>query len=260
MPFEVLQVPVWRDNYAHLLIAGDHTCALVDSPAAAPLLPILERRGLSLTHVFVTHHHADHTGSHRALLERFGGLDILGSAYDLKRGRVPGQTRGLRDGDRVTWSGETATIREAPGHTLGHLLWTWSDGRAFVGDTLFVAGCGRLFEGTAEQLDRSLNEVIAGLPADTLLYCAHEYTEANLRFARHVDPDNAALAAFAVRVAGLRAQGLSTVPQPLSLELAINPFLRCHVPAIRAAVGLDDDAPRHAVLGALRAMKDGFAG
>lgn len=260
MPFEVLQVPVWRDNYAHLLIAEDRTCALVDGPDAAPLLPILERRGLRLTHVFVTHHHADHTGSHAVLLDRLGPLEILASTYDGERGRVPGQTVRLEHGDRVSWGGETATISEVPGHTLGHLLWAWSDGRAFVGDTLFVGGCGRLFEGTAEQMHRSLNEVIAGLPPSTLLYCAHEYTEANLRFARHVDPDNAELAAFAERVAELRATGRSTVPQPLSLELAINPFLRCHTEAIRRAAGLPDDAPDHAVLGAIRAAKDGFTG
>ena len=260
MPFEVLQVPVWRDNYAHLLIADDGTCALVDGPDAAPLLPILERRGLDLTHIFVTHHHADHVGSHAALLARFGRAQVLGSAYDLERARIPGQTTGLRDGDVVRWGGETATIREVPGHTLSHLLWDWSSGLAFVGDTLFVAGCGRLFEGTAEQLDRSLNDVIARLPADTLLYCAHEYTESNLRFARHVDPDNEALSAFAARAAVRRSRGESTVPQPLSLELAINPFLRCHTPAIRSVVGLGPEAPRHEVLGALRAMKDGFGG
>jgi len=260
VPFEIVQVPVWRDNYAHLLIADDGTCALVDGPDAGPLLPLLEQRGLRLTHVFVTHHHADHTGSHPALLERFGPLEILASAWDLERGRVHGQTVGLFDKDAVRWAGSTAIVREVPGHTLGHLLWVWDDGRAFVGDTLFVGGCGRLFEGTAEQLDRSLNEVIANLPPDTLLYCAHEYTEANLRFARHVDPDNEALERFASEVAALRARGRSTVPQPLSLELVINPFLRCDTPAIRAAVGLGPDAPRHRVLGALRAMKDGFAG
>jgi hydroxyacylglutathione hydrolase len=260
MPFEVLQVPVWRDNYAHLLIADDRTCALVDGPDATPLVPLLEQRGLTLTHVFVTHHHADHVGSHAALIDRWPDLQILGSAYDLERGRIPGQTRGLRDGETVAWGGQIATVREVPGHTLGHLLWSWSGGLAFVGDTLFVGGCGRLFEGTAEQLDRSLNEVIAGLPPDTLLYCAHEYTTSNLRFARRVDPDNTALADFSRRVADLRSQGLSTVPQPLSLELAINPFLRCDSPAIRGAVGLGDDAPRHRVLGALRSMKDGDPG
>ena len=260
MAVEVLQVPVWRDNYAHLLIADDGTCALFDGADAGPLLPLLEARGLRLTHIFVTHHHADHVGSHAALLERFAGLEILGSAYDLERGRIPGQTRAVGDGEQVDWGGATATVREVPGHTLGHLVWAWSDGRAFVGDTLFVGGCGRLFEGTAEQLDRSLNGVIAALPPETLLYCAHEYTASNLRFARHVDPDNSELARFAEGVDGLRSRGESTVPQPLSLELAINPFLRCHTPAIRATVGLAAHAPRHAVLGALRAMKDGFAG
>jgi hydroxyacylglutathione hydrolase len=260
VPFEIVQIPVWQDNYAHLLIASDGSCALVDGPEAGPVLRVLDARDLRLTHVFVTHHHLDHIGANQALLERFPALQIWAGEHDGDLGRVPAQTRRIADGERIAWGGDVATVRQVPGHTLGHLAWIWDHGVAFVGDALFVAGCGRLFEGTAEQLDASLYGVLGALPTDTLLYCAHEYTEANLRFARSVEPDNAELAAFATVAAGLRAEGRSTVPQPLSLELAINPFLRCDQPAIRAAVGLDATAPRHRVLGALRAMKDGFKG
>jgi len=258
--FDVVQIPVWQDNYAYLLCAHDGTAALVDSPEAPPIQAELDRRGLRLTHIFQTHHHFDHVGANAALVEALPGLEVWGGVYDSEHDRIPGQTRVLRDGQQVEWAGEFATIHEVPGHTLGHVAWLWSNGAAFVGDTLFVAGCGRFFEGTPAQMDVSLNEVMASWPDDTLLYCAHEYTQSNIRFALHVDPGNADLRALSDEVDSLRAARRPTVPSTLARELSCNPFLRCDTPAIRAATASAPGTPRHEVLGRLRAMKDGFTG
>ncbi|MEE2828791.1 MAG: hydroxyacylglutathione hydrolase [Myxococcota bacterium] len=260
MPFAVSQIPVWTDNYAYLLTTPDGQTALVDSPEAGPIVQALEAGDLQLTHIFCTHHHPDHIGANAELAERFPDLEIWGSRYDLEQQRIPGQTRGWEDEDSFEWGGETCTVRDVAAHTLGHIAYSWSNGTAFVGDTIFFGGCGRLFEGTAEQMDHALYEVIGRLPADTLLYCAHEYTEANLRFAATVDPHNKRLRELQEEVAEIRSQGRSTVPSQLQLEREVNPFLRCDEPAIREAVGATDTTPRHEVLGALRTMKDRFRG
>ena len=256
--FEVVQVPVWTDNYAYLLCPGDGTAALVDGPEAGPILTELENRYLRLTHVFNTHHHYDHVGANEELLRTWPDLEICGSRYDFDRGRVPGQTRVLEDGEEFQWGGESCRVREVPAHTLGHIAYSWSSGRCFVGDTLFFGGCGRLFEGTAAMMDHALNEVLSALPGTTLMYCGHEYTAANLAFACTVDPENHALQQLVVDVRTAREQGRSTVPSRLEQEWAVNPFMRCNTPAIRDAVGMGPEAPRHEVLGALRIMKDGY--
>jgi len=256
--FAIQRVPVWQDNYAWVLAAEDGTAALVDAPEAAPVLEVLRSAGLRLTHIFNTHHHYDHVGSNEALQAAFPDLQIFGGVYDRDNGRIPGQTRALADGERFTWAGVGCTVREVPGHTLGHIAYLFDDGSAFVGDTLFVGGCGRLFEGTAEQLDAAINGVLATLPTDTKLYCAHEYTASNLAFARSVDPDNADLAAYAEEVDALRAADQATVPSTVGLELRINPFVRADRPELRASAGCGPEAPRHEVVGALRHMKDGF--
>lgn len=258
MTLHIQRVPVWQDNYAWILSAPDGTAALVDAPDAAPILAILAERGLRLTHILNTHHHFDHVGSNEALLAAFPDLQVFGGVYDQEHARIPGQTRALRDGERFAWGGVGCTVAEVPGHTLGHIAYLFDDGSAFVGDTLFVAGCGRLFEGTAEQLDRAINEVFDQLPPDTRLYCAHEYTASNLAFARSVDPDNGDLAAYAEQVAALRAEGQATVPSTVALERRINPFVRADRAELRAAAGCGPTAPRHEVVGALRRMKDSF--
>ena len=258
MAFDVLRIPVWQDNYAWVLAADDGTAALVDAPDAAPILALLTERGLRLTHIFNTHHHVDHVGSNDALIAAFPGLAVFAGEYDQAQARIPGQTRALADGERFTWGGVGCTVRTVAGHTLGHIAYLFDDGSAFVGDTIFVGGCGRLFEGTAQQLDHALSEVLTRLPDDTRLYCAHEYTASNLRFARSVDPDNATLAAYSEEVDGLRGEGLATVPSTVGLERAINPFVRADLPALRASAGCAADAPRHVVVGALRSMKDRF--
>ena len=260
MAFRVLQIPVWQDNYAYLLEADDGTTGLVDSPEAAPILASLSRSGRTLTHIFNTHHHPDHIGSNVALIERFPDLEVWGGSYDAEHGRIPGQTRAVVDGETFRWGGVSCTVRTIPGHTHGHIAYLWDNGCAFVGDTLFYGGCGRLFEGSAEQLDHALYAVLGPLPDDTQVFCAHEYTEANLRFAAHVDPTNVPLQAAIREVRALRSAGRSTVPSTIKREHDVNPFLRCDTHAIRLAVGSPPGAPRHEVLGALRRMKDEFRG
>ena len=260
MPFEVVQVPVWTDNYAYLLIAQDNTAALVDSPEAGPILEILAARDLSLTHIFNTHHHPDHIGSNRKLAEHFPDLEIWAGVYDSEHGRIPGQTRALRHGESFSWGGSRCRILEIPGHTLGHIAYAFDHGAVFVGDTLFVGGCGRLFEGDAKMMEHSLYRVLGALPDNSLIYCAHEYTEANLRFARSVDGANPELAELYLEVVRAREQGRPTVPSRLSSEWDVNPFLRCDSEAIRHATGSSGDTPRHQVFGILRSMKDRFRG
>lgn len=256
MSFEIVQVPVWSDNYAYLLIADDGTCAVVDSPEAAPMLGIIEERGLCLTHLFNTHHHPDHIGSNEELLRRFPALEIWGGLYDFEHGRIPGQTRVLLHEEPFSWGGAECRVLEVPGHTLGHIAYAFDTGAVFVGDTLFVGGCGRLFEGDAAMMTHSLYEVLGALPDESRIYCAHEYTEANLGFALSVDKDNVALKIYSENVRRARAQNRSTVPSLLIDERAINPFLRCDSAAIHAATGSSADRPRHEVFGILRSMKD----
>ena len=258
MTFRVVQIPVWQDNYAYLLEADDGCTGLVDSPEAAPILAALERSGRRLTHIFNTHHHPDHVGGNSELLERFPDLEIWGGQYDAEHQRIPGQTRALLDEETFRWGGEDCTVRAIPAHTHGHIAYLWKNRSAFVGDTLFYGGCGRLFEGTAEQLDHALYGVLGCLPDDTRVFCAHEYTASNLRFAAHVDPENRALKAAITEVEMLRAAGHSTVPSTIKREHEVNPFLRCDTHAIRLAVGSSPGAARHEVLGALRRMKDEF--
>lgn len=258
MAYEVVQLPVWRDNYAYVLLGEHGDAAVVDSPEAAPVLALLDARGATLSHLLNTHHHPDHVGANAELLARFPHAAVFGSVYDQQRGRIPGQTRGLIDGETFSFAGVQVTVRAVPAHTLGHIAYVFEDGSAFVGDTSFVGGCGRLFEGTAEQMDHALNEVLANLRDDVLLFCAHEYTQSNLRFALSVDGDNPALRAFSAQVDAMRAAEQPTVPSTVGLEKAINPFFRADLPALRASAGLPSSAARHEVLGRLRAMKDHF--
>jgi hydroxyacylglutathione hydrolase len=258
LTFEIVQVPVWSDNYAYLLIASNGSCAVVDSPEAAPILEVIETRSLQLTHIFNTHHHPDHVGANAELQERFPSLQIWGGRYDFEHGRIPGQTKALAHNARFLWGGVACRVLEVPGHTLGHIAYAFREGAVFVGDTLFVGGCGRLFEGDPEMMTQSLYEVLGELPDESRIYCAHEYTEANLRFALSVDSSNHELTVYAENVKRVRALGRPTVPSLLGDERAINPFLRCESEAIRRATGSTIDRPRHEVFGILRAMKDNY--
>jgi len=237
--------------------AGSRSAVVVDASEASPVLAALERLELELVAVLCTHHHFDHVGGNEEVARRFPGIQVFGHASD--RGRIPAQTEFLEHGDEFDVAGMHFRVQHIPGHTMGAIAYVVEDA-VFTGDTLFAAGCGRLFEGTPAMMYESLNEKLGKLPGETRVYCGHEYTAANLRFAAHVEPGNAAVKQKAAVVAGLREQGKPTVPSTLADERATNPFMRCDSPEIRAAVAkqVAKDAPPAAVLGAIRAMKDAF--
>ncbi|NJD24236.1 MAG: hydroxyacylglutathione hydrolase [Betaproteobacteria bacterium] len=250
--FEISAIPAFKDNYIWLLTRGNRA-AVVDPGDAAPVIARLSRAGLVLETVLVTHHHADHQGGVRELLTRWPAA-VFGPASE----SITGLTCPLSGGERISVLDVALDVIPVPGHTLGHLAYLAGDA-LFCGDTLFGAGCGRLFEGTPAQMAASL-ALLAALPATSKVYCAHEYTEANLRFARMVEPDNPAIARRVEEVAARRGAGLSTVPSTLADELATNPFLRCAVPVVvtaAAARGAVDASPE-AVFAAIRAWRNAF--
>ncbi|MFT7722043.1 MAG: hydroxyacylglutathione hydrolase [Roseateles sp.] len=233
-------LPAFDDNYLWLLDNG-REALVVDPGDAAPVAAALDARRLTLAGILLTHHHGDHVGGVAALRPRLQG-PVCGPA----RERLPGPVRPVQGGDTVELLGLRFAVLDVPGHTAGHVAYfaaevPGQDPLLFCGDTLFSAGCGRLFEGTPAQMHASLQS-LAALPAATRLCCAHEYTLSNLRFAREVDPGNAALAAYAAWCEAERAAGRPTLPGRLDTELRVNPFLRCAEPALR------DAARRHAPL------------
>lgn len=225
--FSISFIPAFKDNYIWLLTLG-RRAVVVDPGDAAPVQARLEADGLALEGILITHHHADHQGGVGALVERWQP-----TVYAPASESITGGNRLLSGGESIEILGQPVDVMAVPGHTLGHLAYL-APGALFCGDTLFGAGCGRLFEGTPAQMAASLSR-IAALPDATLIYCAHEYTEANLRFARAVEPDNPAIAARSAKVAALRALGQASVPSTLAEEKASNPFLRCREPAVIAA-------------------------
>ena len=250
--FEILLIPAFKDNYIWLLVR-DGRAAVVDPGDAAPVMARLEALQLRLETILITHHHADHQGGVAELVERWHPR-VFGPAEE----SITGCTDPLSGGETIDVLGERVAVLPVDGHTLGHIAY-YVPGAVFCGDTLFGAGCGRLFEGTPAQMSASLGR-LAALPDDTLVYCAHEYTEANLRFALAVEPDNAAVRERAERVAALRVKGLSSVPSTLREEKATNPFLRCGEPAVIAA-GLAHaavDAEKVAIFAAIRGWRNSF--
>jgi hydroxyacylglutathione hydrolase len=254
---QIVQFPALSDNYGFLLHDPDAgLTAAIDTPDAAEIRRQLEHRGWRLTHIFNTHHHADHAGGNLELKERYGCL-IVGPGGD--SARIPGLDVGVREGDTVDFGARRIEVVETPGHTVGHIVYYVPEAQAaFVGDTLFAMGCGRLFEGSPDQMWASLQKILRW-PDTTRLYCAHEYTLANASFALTVEPENLALLARAREVAEFRRADRPTVPTTLALEKATNPFLRPASPSLRATIGLED-ADDVRVFARTRALKDSFRG
>jgi hydroxyacylglutathione hydrolase len=229
MPLEIELLPILGDNYCYLLrepVAG--VSAVVDPGTDGPVAKRLEALGRGLDWILITHHHADHTGGNVALKERFG-CRIAGPAAEAEK--VPGIDLKLAEGDRFTLGAETAAIIATPGHTQGHISYHFSDSQAlFCGDTLFALGCGRLFEGDAATMFKSLAKLMA-LDDATRVYCGHEYTASNARFALSVDGGNPDLVARAREIDALRAANRPTVPSTIGLERATNPFVRAKTAA-----------------------------
>jgi hydroxyacylglutathione hydrolase len=250
----VIPVPCLADNYAYLVVDERSREALVVDPSETePVVRALDHEGLELVAILATHHHHDHVGGIEGLRARLGAVPVYAHASDA--GRVPEQTEHVEEGLPFTVGPLEVRALHVPGHTLGAVTYLVGDA-AFTGDTLFVAGCGRLFEGTPAMMHASLAGKLARLPGSTRVYCGHEYTAANLRFAAHVEPGNQAVHEKAEAVRAKRARGEATVPSTIAEELATNPFLRCGEPGI--AGRYPGAASEAEVFAAVRADKDGF--
>lgn len=254
---DIIQIPVLNDNYIYLVRDPEsEATAVVDPAVAGPVLDELDKRGWRLTHILNTHHHDDHVGGNRELKDKTG-CTIVGPRAD--RDRIPGIEIELGDGDNFDFGNHTAKIFDVPGHTRGHIAYWFADSDAlFSGDTLFAMGCGRLFEGTPAQMWQSLGKFL-DLPGSTRVYCAHEYTEANGRFALSVEPDNDALKARMDRVLDLRRAKKPTVPSTMADEIATNPFLRPDSADLQRTIGLSG-ADLVDVFAKTRELKDNFRG
>ncbi|QGZ37617.1 hydroxyacylglutathione hydrolase [Pseudoduganella flava] len=256
---DVLAVPAFNDNYLWLVHDGHHA-AVVDPGDAQPVLAALQAHGLTLTAILLTHHHGDHIGGVPELLQHYP-VPVFGPRSD----GIEAVTQPLGDGDTITVPGigMRLTVLDVPGHTKGHIAYFRNVGPPwlFCGDTLFAGGCGRLFEGTPAQMAASLDK-LAALPPGTKVFCAHEYTLSNLRFALAVEPENDALHARMADEAAKRERGVPTVPSTIALERATNPFLRYREQRIARSLHdagkLDAGAPPVAVFAALREWKNHF--
>lgn len=252
---EIHQFACLSDNYG-VLIHDPETgaTASIDAPALAPIEAALAETGWQLSHILVTHHHADHTDANLALKSKYG-VTIVGHSADASR--IPGIDVQIDDGGSYDFAGHVAQVMDTSGHTVGHITYYFADdGVAFAGDTLFALGCGRVFEGTMDQMWTSLAKLKA-LPADTVVYCGHEYTQANAKFSLSVDPGNQALVARAAEIDALRAKGEATVPTTIGRELETNPFMRPDDPAIRELLGMQSASDAD-VFAEIRRRKDNF--
>ena len=252
---EITTLPAFSDNYIYVLRDPDSgKVGVVDPGTADPVLAMLATHGWELDLILLTHHHADHIGGVSTLKARYGA-EVVGPLADANR--IGDLSRGVAEGDRVALGLREATVLETHGHTRGHIAFWFADSNAlFCGDTLFALGCGRVFEGTAETMWASLRK-LRELPDDTHVYCGHEYTESNARFAVTIEPDNQELAARVVDVRAERSQGRPTIPSLLGLEKRTNPFLRADRPALQSALGRPGADPV-AVFAEIRSRKDTF--
>ena len=252
MGLRIERVPTLADNYTYLIVCEDTVeAAAIDAPEAAPVVARAESLGVRLTLVLSTHHHFDHSAANPELAKRYDA-PVFGHASDANR--IPGLTDGLEEGDRIQVGRQEARVLFIPAHTRGHIAYVFDDAQAvFCGDTLFAAGCGRLFEGTPAMMFTALKEKLSALPDATRVFCGHEYTESNLVFAAHVEPENEAVEAKLARVRKIRENAAAdwhdatpaemTVPSTIGEERETNPFMRA------------DDAEE---LGRIRALKDNF--
>lgn len=252
---QIHQFPCLSDNYGFLAHDADSgVTACIDTPEVGPIMDALSETGWSLTHILNTHWHPDHAGGNLEI-QKATGCRIFGPQAEEER--IPGIEKALADGDRFDLGGHEVQVFDVPGHTAGHIAYYLPrDAVAFVGDTLFALGCGRLFEGTPDQMWTSLQKLIA-LPGETRVYCAHEYTQANAAFALTVDPDNADLRARAADIEAARKVGTPTVPTTIGLELRTNPFVRPGAATLRATLQMQD-ADDVAVFAETRRRKDEF--
>ena len=253
MALRIERIPTWKDNYSYLLVCDETgEAAVVDAPEAEPVAKRVAASGARVTQILSTHHHPDHSMANPDLAKQFG-VPVLGHVSD--RERLPGFTRGLEEGDTVAVGKQVARVLFIPAHTRGHIAYVFDAAQAvFTGDTMFAAGCGRLFEGTPEMMFAAFAK-LGALPDATRVYCGHEYTQSNLVFAAHVEPDNAAVQQKLERVRAIRARAAAdwhdatpdemTIPSTIGEERATNPFLR---------------AGDVAELGRRRSLKDGFQG
>ncbi len=250
---EIHQFPCLKDNFGVLIHdpATGQTAA-IDAPEAAAVRKALANKGWKLTHILVTHHHADHTDGVLPLKEETG-CTVIGPKAEASR--IKGLDRTVAEGDTFKFAGSEVRVIDTPGHTAGHITFHIpSSNVAFAGDTLFAVGCGRVNEGTMEMMWNSLAK-LAKLPADTAVYCGHEYTLSNVKFALTIEPENEALKARAVEIDTLLAAGKATLPTTIGVELATNPFLRPQSPAIRKRLGMETSADWQ-VFGEIRERKN----
>ncbi len=250
-------IPAFSDNYIWLLDNGDGSALVVDPGDAAPVVAALAEHNLTLAGILITHHHFDHVGGLGTLKDEYA-CPVYGPA----NGAIQGIDHSLGDGDELRIGAYNFQVITVPGHTLDHIAYFQREPEAllFCGDTLFAGGCGRIFEGTPEMMHQSLQR-LAALPEETAVYCAHEYTLANLAFARAADPANSALQQRELDAQALRARDTPTVPSTIALEQATNPFLRSALPALREALPQGNSLTADDSVGifaALRAWKDEF--
>ena len=250
---EIHQFPCLSDNYGVLLHDAERgVTASIDAPDAKAVAAALKAKGWKLTHILTTHHHADHTDGNLAL-KKDTGCSITGPRGEAAK--IPGIDKAVGEGDTFSFGAHEVRVLETPGHTAGHITyWIPSAEVALVGDTLFAIGCGRVIEGNPQMMWNSLEKLMR-LPKETSVYCGHEYTQSNAKFALTIEPENAALQKRAKEVDQLRAGGKPTLPTTIGLELDTNPFLRPHVPAIRKRLDMEGKADWE-VFGEIRERKN----